>query len=250
MRSLLFDICFYGFTTLWAAGLLFTIPLPGREPLRRGIVLYARIIFWLARVIAGMRIEIRGREHLPRGEAALIVAKHMSYLDPIVGFYLMPNMTALAKKELFSVPFIGTILRKLGIVRVDRQAGTAHQVMPDVVREIKTQRRPLIVYPEGTRARPGERLKLKSGAFYLQLDGRLPAIPMATNSGLHWPKGSMTRRPGTVIYEIGPPLPHLSDKAAFMAEVERRVIDRSEELMRADPVYHEVIEEVATEASH
>ncbi|MFQ5347599.1 MAG: lysophospholipid acyltransferase family protein [Rhodothalassiaceae bacterium] len=239
MRSLLFNIGFYGFTTLWATGLLLTLPFPGRGLLQRGIVLYARIVFVLARVIAGIRIEIRGREHVPEHRAALVIAKHMSDLDPIVAFYLMPDMTALAKKELFAIPVIGAILRKLGIVRVDRQAGTAHQVMPDVVREIRAQGRPLIVYPEGTRSRPGQRLKLKSGAFYLQLEGDLPAIPMATNSGLHWPKGASVRRPGTVIYEFGPPLPHLSNKAAFMAEVERRVIARSDELMRADPVWPE-----------
>lgn len=235
LRSLLFNIAFYMLTAVWACLLMATVVLPGRGPVTRGVALYARMVIVLARTVAGIRVEVRGRENLPKDGAAIIVSKHMSDLDPIVTLALLPEMTALAKKELFAIPIIGILLRKLGIVRIDRQSGSAHQEMPSVVKHIVETGRPLIVYPEGTRARPGERLKLKSGAFYLQQDGRLPCIPMATNSGLHWPKKSFLRRPGTVVYEIGAPLAHSASKAAFMAELEARVIERSDALMREDP---------------
>lgn len=235
LRSLLFNIVFYLLTAVWACLLMVTVILPGRGPVTRGVLLYARIVILLARVIAGIRVEVRGRENLPEGRAAIVVSKHMSDLDPIVTLALLPEMTALAKKELFAIPLIGILLRKLGIVRIDRQSGSAHQEMPGVVKHVVETGRPLIVYPEGTRVRPGERLKLKSGAFYLQQDGSLPCIPMATNSGLHWPKRSFFRRPGTVVYEIGAPLAHTTSKSAFMAEIEARVIERSDRLMREDP---------------
>lgn len=236
MRSLLFNIVFYLLTTVWATLLLLTVLLPGRGAVTRGVVFYAHMVILLARLIVGIRVEVRGRENLPRGRAAIVVSKHMSDLDPIVGLTLMPELTALAKKELFAIPIIGILLKKLGIVRIDRQSGTAHQEMPRVVMHLAETGRPLIVYPEGTRSRPGERLKLKSGAFYLQQDGSLPCIPMATNSGLHWPKKSMVRRPGTVVYEIGAPLARSASKADFMAQVEAMVIERSDALMREDPV--------------
>lgn len=236
IRSFSFNLFYYTFTLIWATLLLLTVPLPGRRAISRGIQLWAAVILGALHVLVGVRVEIRGAENLPRGKAFILVSKHMSDLDPIVTFHLLPDMTALAKKELFRIPIIGWLLKKLEIVRIDRQSGAAHQEMPRVVAHIHEHGRPLVVYPEGTRARVGEKRKLKSGAYYLQLDGRLPAIPVATNSGLHWPKGTFSRRPGTVVYEIGSPLPHETDKAAFMALLEEKVIARSDELLAADPL--------------
>lgn len=237
MRTVLFNLIFFPLTLLWATGLLFTFLIPGPGALRAGIMAWTRVVFWLLRVVAGIRVEVRGVGNLPRGRAAMLVSKHMSDLDPIVTFSLMPDMTALAKKELFRIPIIGLILKKLGIVRVDRQAGTAHRDMPDVIARIKAMGRPLVVYPEGTRAHPGERRKLKRGVFFLQKDEGLDAIPLCTNSGLHWPKGTLLKRPGTVVYEIGEPLQPMDDKDAYMAQIEDRIIDRSEQLMHEDPVW-------------
>ncbi len=239
IRTLVFNLTFYPLTLLWAAGLvLLTLPLPAERGMMPGVVTWLKIArHTLLRYVAGIRVEVRGLENIPRDQAAILAAKHMSNLDPLVTFELFPNMTALAKKELFRVPFLGGVLRKLKIVRIDRQSGRAHEEMPRVITDVVSSRRPLVVYPEGTRTRIGERRKLKSGAFYLQLEGSLPVIPVATNSGLHWPKGLALLRPGTVIYEFGPALPYCTDKASFMAAVEQAVIERSDELIRADPLW-------------
>lgn len=239
IRTLIFNLIFYPLTLLWAAGLvLLTFPLPAERGMMPGVALWLKIVrHTLLRYVAGIRVEVRGLENVPRDRAVILAAKHMSNLDPIVTFELFPNMTALAKKELFRVPFLGGVLRKLRIVRIDRQSGRAHEEMPRVVAEVVATRRPLVVYPEGTRSRIGERRRLKSGAFHLQLEGNLPVIPVATNSGLHWPKGLALLRPGTVVYEFGPPLAHSDDKAAFMAAMERAVIARSDELIRSDPLW-------------
>ncbi len=250
VRTALFNLTFYPLTLLWAAGLvLLTWPLPAERGMMPGVALWLKIVrLTLLRHLAGIRVEIRGLENVPRDRAVILAARHMSNLDPIVTFELFPNMTALAKKELFRVPFLGGVLRKLGIVRIDRQSGRAHEEMPRVVADVVAARRPLVVYPEGTRSRVGERRRLKSGAFYLQLEGNLPVIPVATNSGLHWPKGLALLRPGTVVYEFGPPLPHTDDKATFMAALERAMMDRSEELIRDDPAWPLVAPEVEARA--
>ncbi len=241
LRTVAFNATFFPLTLLWAGGLvLITLPFPAERGLIPGIVIWLRFVeAVLLRGIAGIRVEVRGLAHVPTDRAVILLAKHMSNLDPIVTFVRLPRMTALAKKELFQIPFIGAIFRKLGIVRIDRQSGRAHEQMPQVLAAVKSARRPLVVYPEGTRVRPGERRKLKSGAFYLQLDGDIPVVPVATNSGLHWPKGLALIRPGTVIYEFGPPLPHVREKERFLALTEEHVLTRSDALMRADPVYRE-----------
>jgi len=246
LRSLLFSFIFYPLTLLWAAGLVPFALAGSRRLVAGGICIWCRIVFALLRWVAGIRIEIRGADNLPRHQAALLISKHMSNLDPIVTFHLIPEMTALAKKELFAIPFIGQLFRTLGIVRIDRGAGTAHQQMPGILAELKAKQRPLVVYPEGTRTRPGERRALKSGAFYMHNGSDLTAVPMCTNSGLHWPRGTGRLRPGTVVYEIGPPLERLGDKAAYMRQIEEHVIARSEALMQADPVRAGSAEPAAT----
>jgi len=249
VRSLLFVVIFYPFTLLWAAGLVPFALAGSRRLVAGGISIWCRIIFALLRWVVGIRVELRGQENLPRNQAAFLISKHMSNLDPIVTFYLMPEMTALAKKELFAIPFIGQLFRTLGIVRIDRGAGTAHQQMPGILAELEAKQRPLVVYPEGTRTRPGERRRLKTGAYHMHSGSDLPAVPMCTTSGLHWPKGTIRMRPGNVIYEIGTPFEPLTDKAAYMRQVEERVIDRSEALMQADPVWRTVEAETAAAPS-
>lgn len=232
LRSLLFNLIFYTLTPVWAVGLTPLLLFRSPVPLRRGIGLWTSVIFFLARAILGLRIERRGVDRLPRHTGYILAAKHQSNLDPIVTFALLPDMTALAKKELFAIPIIGALFRKLGIIRIDRQAGTAHQAMPDAARAVIDARRPLLVYPEGTRVPVGERRKLKSGAFHLQTASKLAVYPVATNSGLFWRKGLLGMRGGTVVFEIGEPVPAGLTKAAFMALLHERVVDRSDTLMR------------------
>lgn len=231
MRSLLFALYFYLGTALWALVILILGLIFGARMARRLILGYCRWTIFGLRWICNIRVEVRGAELLARDDAYLIVAKHMSDLDPIITYTMAPNLTALAKKELFAIPLIGQILKLINVIRIDRQAGNAHQQMPQVIRQIKQGRHPLIVYPEGTRSRVGERKKLKSGAYHLQETGELDVITVATNSGVHWPKGTIRKRPGVVVAEIHGPLPKGLPKDAFMAQVAANVLDRSEVIM-------------------
>ncbi|MBB4210922.1 1-acyl-sn-glycerol-3-phosphate acyltransferase [Rhodothalassium salexigens DSM 2132] len=232
MRSFLFALIYFPLTVLWTLSLFPLVLLPSDKPLVRWVIAWMDTVLWLARTIVGIRIEYRGWERLPDDRAYVFLAKHMSYLDVIAVFRRLPTLTALAKTELFSIPVIGLILKKLEVVRVDRGSGRAHEQMPRVIDRVVATRRPLLVYPEGTRARPGERRPLRSGAYHLQLGGRLPVYPVATNSGLHWPKKDLRKRPGTVVVAVGEPIPPGLPKDAFMAEVEARVIEASDQLMR------------------
>ena len=216
----------------WAIGLLPLVFLPSDGPLKRGAIAWMDTVLWLARVLVGIRVEYRDWDRLPSDRAYIYLSKHMSYLDVIAVFRRLPTMTALAKKELFAIPIIGQIFTKLGIVRIDRGAGNAHEQMPQVIERVVRTGRPLVVYPEGTRTPPGLRRPLKSGAFYLQQDGRLPVYPVATNSGYHWPKKGLIKRPGTVVIAVGEPIPAGLSKEAFLAEVEEKVIEASDRLLR------------------
>ncbi|WP_321395376.1 lysophospholipid acyltransferase family protein [Emcibacter sp.] len=233
LRSIFFNCFFWVGTPLIILIILAPLTLCRDDrPIRRVILWWANVIVWILEHIVKIRIEIRGRENIPRDKGFILCAKHMSNLDAFIAFREAPTLTALGKKELFRVPFLGLVLRKLGIIPIDRQSGTAHKVTPEVAGIIHDKKLPLLVYPEGTRTLVGERRKLKSGAWHIQAEQDIPVITLASNSGQHWMKRNFRKIPGTVIAEFHPPLPQGLDKDTFMKKMTEEIVDRSEELMQ------------------
>lgn len=231
-RSLLFNLIFYPFTLLFCG--LVVAPLCFAKtdgPVRRGIGWYCVGSLWIARVFAGVKREYRGETNIPKDGAFIFAAAHQSNMDPMLKFMLRSDVTALAKRQLFSLPFIGPILKKAHIIRIDRESKNAHRSMDDVVEHVLESQRPLIVYPQATRVAPGSYKKLKTGAYYLYKDSELPVIPVATNTGLFWTRG-FWHRAGTAVFQVGEPFPPGLSKEEFMARMETEVVQKSDDLMR------------------
>lgn len=232
IRSLFFNIVFYPFTLVFCG--LFVAPLCFAKtdgPVRRGIYWYCTGSLWVARLCSGIRYEHRFRDRLPTDGALIIAAAHQSNMDPMLTYLLRSDVTALAKKELFKIPFIGPILKKAKIIKIDRQSKTAHRGMQDVAAHVQESGRPLIVYPQATRVPIGTSKPLKSGAYYLYKDAGLKVYPVATNTGLFWTRG-FWHRAGTAIFEIGDPFPAGLSKEAFMKRLHDEVVVKSNALVR------------------
>lgn len=231
IRSILFNVVFVVWSLLFlglaVAPLCF---LKSEKPVRAGVNIYCNSAVWLARWVMGIRLEIRGAEHYPKKGGFILAAAHQSNMDPMVAYCIRPDVSALAKKELFSMPFVGPILKKMQIVRIDRQAKDAHKGMSDVAKHIVQMDRPLIVYPQATRVLIGQSKKLKSGAYFVHQDTKLPVVPVATNTGLFWTKG-FWHRSGTAVFEFGEPFPQGLSKDAFMKRLKAHVVTRSDELI-------------------
>jgi 1-acyl-sn-glycerol-3-phosphate acyltransferase len=188
-----------------------------------GIGVWARVVTWLARVICGIKTEVRGREHLPAG-AALIAGKHQSLFDTCAPFGFLPDICYVLKKELVSIPLFGWYALKGGMIVVDRSAGsTALRKLVDDSKDRLREARQIMIFPEGTRTDPGDEASYKPGiaALYRELD--MPCIPMATNSGIHWPASSWIRTPGTIVFEFLPAIPPGLKRGEFMRELQERL---------------------------
>jgi len=167
---------------------------------------WARSIVVLLRVICGIRLEVRGRENLPDGPA-VIAAKHQSAFDTIVWLALLDAPAYVLKKELLSIPVWGLMARRTGQIAVDRAgAGPALRAMARDAKRRLAEGRPVVIFPEGTRSRPGERLPYQPGVLALAGLGAL-LVPVATNSGLFWGRRAFVKRPGTIVLSILPPIP-------------------------------------------
>jgi len=231
IRSIFFNVIFIGFSILFLGLVVLPFCFGKSEARVRALVdVYCRSCCFIARWVMGIRHEYRGLENLPKEGGFILAAAHQSNMDPIMTFPLHPGVTALAKKELFSTPIVGQILRKMGIIRIDRQAKNAHKGMEDVGRQVTEQGLLLIVYPQGTRVPIGQSKRLKTGAYHMHADTGLPVIPVSTNTGLFWTKGFF-HRSGKAVYEIGPQFPPGLTKDAFMERLNHYVVEHSHELI-------------------
>lgn len=232
IRSLLFVGWLYLSMAIFAVGLSPSLLMPYRVPMTV-IRCWARFVLFGLRWIAGVRVEVRGLEHRPTG-AALIAGKHQGMLDVIAPFAFLPDNCFVMKKELMPLPFFGWFARKTKMIAVDRSAHA--KALKDMVRQVRirfAEGRQILIFPEGTRGEIGVAPDYKPGIAALYRDLDVPCIPMATNSGVHWPAHGFRRRPGLVVYEFLPAISAGLKRAAFMAELEQRIEGGSTALLTA-----------------
>jgi len=232
LRSLIFMVLFYLGTTILALLLVPTFLMP-RGAIAGGIRLWGWWIRWLVRVVCGIKVEVRGLEHLPDGPA-LIAAKHQSMFDVFCAFTLLPDACFVMKKELIATPLIGWYSLKVGMVVVDREghAAALKKLVADTQDRMKHDRQ-VVIFPEGTRTTPGAPGQYKPGIAALYRDLGLPCTPLATNSGVHWQSKGFLRRPGTVVFEFLEPIPAGLKRGQFMTELETRIETASNALIVA-----------------
>ena len=230
LRSLLFVAVFYVWSTV-AVIVLFPVLLGPRSWTMRIMSIWAAGFTIFLRVICDVRVEVRGREHLAKG-AALVAAKHQCMLDPLGALAIFPDACFVTKKELFLVPFFGWYCARAGMISVDRggHSKALRQLMADVRRRIVDGRQ-LVIFPEGHRMAPGETGKYQPGVAALYKELGLPCMPLATNSGMHWPAHGFIRKPGLIVYEFLEPIPVGLPRAVFMRTLEDRIETASRALL-------------------
>jgi 1-acyl-sn-glycerol-3-phosphate acyltransferase len=134
---------------------------------------------------------------------------------------------------LLHIPVYGWYLYKLGMIAIDRNSGLSSlkNMILQARRLISEGRRYIIIFPEGARVAPGDRLPYQTGVagLYGMLD--IPVVPVALNSGLFWGRRKFVKYPGTITLEFLPVIAPGMSREAFMAEMEERVETASERLM-------------------
>ncbi|HZH09205.1 MAG TPA: lysophospholipid acyltransferase family protein [Microvirga sp.] len=230
VRSLLFNVVFYANLVLWLILLLPGLLVP-RWIFMGGVKLWALSSLWLLRVLAGTRIEVRGRDKIPHG-GALVAAKHQSLWETFALVTLFDDPAFILKRELMWIPFFGWYLWKAGCVPVNRKAGSSALVqMTARAKEEAQHGRQIIIFPEGTRRPPGAPAAYKYGVAHLYQNLGFPCVPVGLNSGLYWPRRRFIRRPGTIRVEILDPIAPGLGREEFFRLVQSRVEESSTRLL-------------------
>jgi 1-acyl-sn-glycerol-3-phosphate acyltransferase len=219
VRSIAFNVLFYVNTVFWLIVALPTFLMPYWAIVEIAKA-WGRVNLVLLRWVAGIDIEVRGAEKIPKG-GLLVAAKHQSAWETFVLVTLFDNPLYIVKRELMWIPIFGWLMAKGRMVPVDRSAGSQALVeMAERARIEIGRGRQLIIFPEGTRRPAGAEPRYKHGVAHLYAAEGVPCVPIALNSGLFWPRRSILRYPGTVLVEVLDPIPPGLDKEVFFKRLQ------------------------------
>jgi 1-acyl-sn-glycerol-3-phosphate acyltransferase len=234
-RSILYGLWYYGVTATLAILFIPLLALP-RSALRGGLHVWAKMLVWGMRVIGGVRLEVRGLEHLPQGVPVLLAAKHQSMFDIVPAFAYMPDALFVMKRELMRIPVFGWHNLKNGTIVVDRKghAQAMRKLIADARERFKEPRQ-LLIFPEGTRRPVAAEPDYKPGVAGLYRDLDVPCVPVATNTGAHISSSGVARSPGLVVYEVLEPIPAGLKRADFMRLLQERIETASNALLEPAP---------------
>lgn len=175
-------------------------PLPGR--------IVKRWSRWFLR-IPPVRYEVEGMEHVQPDTRYVVASNHLSTFDiPLLLWVLPLEGRFLAKQELFKIPLVGTAMSRVGMIKINREAGGSSRVAIKEGVQLAAERGySLIVFPEGTRGSDGEMLPFKKGAFRIAIDTQLPLLPVVIEGNDRISKpGSKIFHPGRAKMRILPPV--------------------------------------------
>ena len=227
LRSALFMAWFLIVTTILSLVFLPVLVLP------RGATiwlarLWSRATFWGLKVFAGVDWEIRGT---PPKVAALVASKHMSMWDTMALYLALDAPAIVLKRSLLYIPFYGWFVWKATAIAIDRSAGaSALRKMSQAAGAVLKEGRPILIFPEGTRKKPGAAPDYKPGVAGLYGTLGVTCVPVALNSGVHWT--GFLKRPGTIVLEFLEPIPAGMKRQAFMALLEERIEAATSRLLR------------------
>jgi 1-acyl-sn-glycerol-3-phosphate acyltransferase len=178
---------------------------------------------WTGVRLTGVRVKTLGLEKLDSTRTYIFMSNHISNLDPPIMLPLIPRRSSvMVKKELFSYPLLGSVMRFGELVPVDRgnrDAGIA--AVRDAVKVIENGIN-MTIYIEGKRSFDGRLLPFKKGPFYLAEECKVPVVPI-TISGTEevMPKKRFSITPGTVTVQFHDPIEpaHFGDRDTLIAKV-------------------------------
>jgi 1-acyl-sn-glycerol-3-phosphate acyltransferase len=171
---------------------------------------WGMLALFLAKVICGIRYEIKGKENLKglslkNKKAVVFISNHQSAWETTTFMGILTPMVYVLKKNLFLIPFFGLALmltKQIGINRTQKIESFKKVIKAGKDRISKGIS--VLIFPEGTRIKPFTRVPFHKSAANLAKSAKVPIIPIAINSGFCWPGKKFIAYPGKVTVIIGP----------------------------------------------
>jgi len=171
------------------------------------------------------KIIIKGKENIVRNEKFFIASSHQSMFETFFLQTVFNSPVFILKKELLLIPIFGWYLKKIGSISIKRNKVTKDNLgfFHDISLLIANSKRPLIIFPQGTRILPNERPSFKKGAARIYEELKITCQPVAINSGYVWPKKGLKHSNRTITISILKPINAGISKNEFIKILENNI---------------------------
>jgi len=177
------------------------------------------------RFFLSTKIEIKGRKNIIQNEKFFIAASHQSMFETFYLQTIFNSPVFILKKELLLIPIFGWYLKKIGSISIKRNKISKDNLnfFDDIKEIILNSERPLIIFPQGTRVLPSERIPFKKGASRIYEELKIKCQPVAINSGQVWPKSGKKNSHKIITVSILKPIEPGLTKKEFIEKLENKI---------------------------
>ena len=170
------------------------------------------------RIFLSVKINIIGRENIVNGEKFFIACSHQSMFETFFLQTIFNSPIFILKKELLKIPIFGLYLKKIGSISINRNKTTKENLgfFDKILKIVNNSKRPLLIFPQGTRVLSEDRPKFKKGTGRIYEALKIKCQPVALNSGYVWPKNKQLSNNKTITVSILKPISPGLDKEKFI----------------------------------
>ena len=171
------------------------------------------------------KLIVKGRGNIINDKKFFIAASHQSMFETFFLQTIFNSPVFILKKELLMIPIFGWYLKKIGSISIKRNKISKENLgfFGDILKLVNSSNRPLIIFPQGTRLLPDDRMPFKKGVSRIYEKLKIPCQPVAINSGLTWPKNGSKKINTTLTISILKPIDTGQDKEAFLKNLQNAI---------------------------
>ena len=224
VKSLIFNLFLYTGIVFVFIIALPTLFMPTKFTLLFGKFLGHYVIL-IVKIFLNTKIEIKGIENIPKNEKYFVASAHQSMFETFALQAVLDYPVFILKKELLKIPLFGLYLKKIKSIEIVRDTTTKDNLnfFEKVASIIKNESRPLLIFPQGTRLKPDERLPFKKGVGRIYEALNISCVPIALNSGKVWPKKGIIKNPGKITISILEKINPGLNKDEFIKSLEEKI---------------------------
>ena len=185
--------------------------------------LWAKGVVRILEFTCGLYIKVSGLKNISK-QPVIIAAKHQSALETLYLYSILDEAKYILKDSLRFIPILGLCFSYLNMIFIDRSSAVKSiRQIKDKAGKLLTNKKSVIIFPEGTRVTYGKKVKYNPGVAALYELNIVSIIPVALNSGKFWPKNSIMKYPGVCHIKFLPPIKSKLNKQEFMQQLEKAI---------------------------
>ena len=226
LRSLLFNLFLYAGIIVVFLIALPALFLPTKITLLFGKFLGHYVVF-VVKIFLNTKVEFKGIENIPKTEKYFVASAHQSMFETFALQSVLDYPVFILKKELLKIPLFGLYLKKIKSIEIVRDTTTKDNLnfFNKVATIIKNEKRPLLIFPQGTRVKVDDKVPFKKGVGRIYESLNISCVPVALNSGRVWPKHGIVKHPGKITVSFLKPIEPGLGRDEFIRNLEIKIYD-------------------------